>query len=101
MSPNPLSSCPACESGELRPGPLLVRCSGCGYALSRDLYLSLRRIRALLEVEPACRCGHPATRRLPGGVPGCPACGEEGAQREPPRKARSETTSGQEREGGA
>jgi hypothetical protein len=101
MTPNPIVFCPACESGGLRPGPMLVRCSGCDYVLSRDLFLTLRRIRALPEVEPACRCGHPATRRLPGGVPGCPACGEESAQRESPRKARNETTSGQEREGGA
>jgi predicted short-subunit dehydrogenase-like oxidoreductase (DUF2520 family) len=89
MTPNPIVFCPACESGELRPGPLVVRCSGCDYALSRDLFLALRRIRALPEAEhPACRCGHPETRRLPGGVLGCPVCGEEeGAQREAPRKA--------------
>ena len=80
-------ACPACGSGELRPGPLLVRCSGCGYALRRDMFLNLRRIRALPQAEPACRCGHSETRRLPGGVLGCPACGEEGAQREAPRKA--------------
>jgi len=78
MTFNPLVLCPACQSGELRPGPLVVRCSGCGYALSRDLFLALRRIRALPEAEqPACRCGHPETRRLPGGELGCPACGEE------------------------
>ena len=88
MTPNPIVLCPACESGELRPGPLLVRCSGCRYSLSRDLFLTLRRIRALPEAEPACRCGHPETRCLPGGVLRCPACGEEeGARREAPRKA--------------
>lgn len=87
MSPSPIVLCLACESGELRPGPLLVRCSGCGYALSRDLFLTLRRIKALPEAKPACRCGHPGTRRLPGGVLECPACGKEGAQREAPRKA--------------
>jgi hypothetical protein len=55
MTPNPLVLCPACESGELRPGPFLVqvRCSGCDYALSRDLFLVLRQIRALPEAEPA------------------------------------------------
>ena len=87
MTSNPIISCLACESGELRPGPLLVRCSNCDYALSRNLFLTLRRIRALPEAEPTCRCGHPETRRLPGGLLGCPACGEEGAQREAPRKA--------------
>jgi hypothetical protein len=80
------AACPACEAGELRPGPLLVRCSGCGYALGRDLFLALRKIRALPQAEPACRCGHPETRR-PGGALGCPACGKQGAQREAPRKA--------------
>ena len=49
MTPNPIVSCPACETGELRPGPLLVRCSGCDYALSRVHFLTLRRIRALPE----------------------------------------------------
>ena len=88
MTPNPIVSCPACGSGELRPGPLLVRCSGCGYALSRDFFLTLRRIRALPEAEqPACRCARPETRRLPGGAPGCRACRGEGARREGPRKA--------------
>jgi predicted ester cyclase len=52
MSPNLVVFCPACETGELRPGPLLVYCSGCDYVLSRDLFLSLRRIRALPEAEP-------------------------------------------------
>ena len=79
--------CPACESGELRPGPCLVRCSGCDYALSRDLFLTLRRIRALPEAEPACRCGHPETRRLPSGKLGCGACAEKGAQGRAPRRA--------------
>ena len=79
MTFDPLVLCPACESGELRPGPMLVRCSGCDYALSRDLFLALRRIRALPEVEPACRCGHPETRWLPGVVLGCPGCEEEAA----------------------
>ena len=83
MTPNPIVLCPACESGELRPGPLVVRCSGCGYALSRDLFLALHRIRALPEAKLACRCGHPETHRLPGGVLGCPACRkEEGVRRE-------------------
>ena len=41
--------CPACEAGELRPDPFLVRCSGCGCVLSRDLFLTLRQIRALPE----------------------------------------------------
>ena len=83
MTPNPLSTCPACGSGELRPGPLLVRCSGCDYALSRDLFLALRRIRALPEAERlACRCGQPETRRLPSGEQRCPACGEKGARQE-------------------
>ncbi len=51
MTPNPIVSCPACETGELRPDPLLVHCSGCDYALNRDLVLTLRRIRALPEAE--------------------------------------------------
>ncbi len=72
MTPNQIVLCPACESGELRPGPLLVRCSGCGYALSRDLFLALRRIRALPEA--ACRCAHPETCRLSSGERRCPAC---------------------------
>ena len=79
MSPNPVVSCPACETGELRPGPLLVYCSGCDYALSRDLYLTLRRIRALPEAEPAGRCARPGTRRLPGGVSESPPCAGESA----------------------
>ena len=60
MTPNPHVLCPSCESGELRPGPLLVRCSGCDYALSRDLFLALRWVRTLPEAEPA---------RLPVGPP--------------------------------
>jgi hypothetical protein len=87
MNPDPIILCPACESGELRPGPLLVRCLGCGYALSRDLFLTLRRIRSLPEADPACPCRHRETRRFPGGVLGCPVCGEEGARREAARKA--------------
>lgn len=47
--------CPACETGELRPDPFLVRCSGCEYALSRDLFLTLRRIRALPEAPALMR----------------------------------------------
>jgi hypothetical protein len=58
---------------------MLVRCSGCGYSLSRDLFLALRWIRTLPEAEPAYQCDHPQTRRLPGGVPGYAACAEEGA----------------------
>ena len=45
--------CPACETGELRPNPFLVRCSGCGYALSRELFLTLGQIRALPEARDA------------------------------------------------
>ncbi len=33
--------CPACEIGELRPDLFLVRCSECGYALSREFFLTL------------------------------------------------------------
>ena len=54
MMPDPIV-CPACESGELRPGPILVRCSVCDYVLSRDLFSTLRQIRALPEAEPAWR----------------------------------------------
>jgi transposase-like protein len=53
MTPDPIYSCPACESGELRPGPFLVLCSSCDYALSRDHLLVLRQIRALPEAQPA------------------------------------------------
>lgn len=45
--------CPVCGIGELRPDPFLVRCSGCDYVLSRNLFLVLRQIRALPEAEPA------------------------------------------------
>lgn len=86
MVPNPTVSCPACEAGELRPGPLLVHCSGCGYALSRDLFLTLRRIRALPEAGPAGRHVRPGTRRLPGGTPESPPRAGEGAQREASQK---------------
>ena len=55
MTPSPIVLCPACESGELRPGPFLVRCSGCDYALSRDLFLVLRQITALPEADAARR----------------------------------------------
>lgn len=52
--------CPACETGELRPDPFLVRCSRCEYALSRDLFLTLRRIRTLPEApDPFMRRDHP------------------------------------------
>ena len=53
MTPDPIVSWPACESDELHPGPLLALCSSCDYALSRDLFLVLRQIRALPEAEPA------------------------------------------------
>ena len=56
MTPNLIVSCPACESGELRPGPFLALCSSCDYALRRDLFLVLRQIRALPEAEPARQC---------------------------------------------
>jgi hypothetical protein len=87
MNPDLIVLCPACESGELRPGPLLVRCSDCGYAVSRDLYLDLRRLRALPEAEPAGRCARPGTRCLPGGAPESPPYAGEGAQREAPKKS--------------
>ena len=58
MTVRPIVSCPACGSGELCPDPFLVRCSGCDYALSRDLFLVLRQIRAL-----------PEDRAVPGSVP--------------------------------
>lgn len=47
--------CPDCETGELRPNPFLVRCSGCGYALSRELFVTLCQIRALPEAWAAPR----------------------------------------------
>ena len=77
--------CPACEGGELRPDPFLVRCSCCEYALSRDLYKTLRQIRALPEAIGELarrRCGHPQTRRPPGGSFHCPACGAQTTGRE-------------------
>ena len=49
MTPNPIVSCPACGSGELRPDPFLVRCSECEYVLSRAYFETLRQIRALPE----------------------------------------------------
>ena len=55
MTPSPIVLCPACESGELRPGPLLALCSSCDYALSRDLFLALRQTTALPEADPARR----------------------------------------------
>ena len=63
MTPNPIVPCPACESGELRPGPMLVRCPGCGYALSRDLFLALRRIRALPEAARSPKEGAKGARK--------------------------------------
>ena len=63
MTPNQIVLCPACESGELRPGPLLVCCSGCGYALSRDLFLALRRIRALPEAARSPKEGAKGARK--------------------------------------
>ncbi len=53
MTPTPIVSCPACESGELRPGPFLVRCSVCDNVLSRDLFLVLRQISVFPEAESA------------------------------------------------
>ncbi len=70
MTSNPIITCLACESGELRPGPLLVRCSGCGYGLSRDLFLTLRfEERELAAFEDVGESGQPVTRRF------CPKCG--------------------------
>lgn len=59
--------CLACGSGELRPDPFLVRCSGCDYVLSRDLFLLLRRIRELPETETARRGGTERSARDEGG----------------------------------
>lgn len=87
MTPSPIVLCPACKTGELCPGPLLVRCSGCGYALNRDLFLLLCRIRALPESEPADRCVRPGARRLPGGAPEVPPRAGEAARREASKKS--------------
>jgi hypothetical protein len=47
QEPVKLDGCPVCETGELRPNPFLVRCSGCGYAISRDMFRTLRQVRSL------------------------------------------------------
>ena len=72
-------SCPACETGKLRPDPFLVRCSGCDYALSRDYFKTLRQITALPEARTAAPSHEKG--RSGGGDEGVPGAKKRGSGR--------------------
>lgn len=75
--------CPACESGMLRPRShslLVADCEGCGQALDRTFFRTLKQIATLGEAlgEHACEeCGHPEVFRMSDSVFACPACRSE------------------------
>lgn len=72
--------CPWCEAGRLlAEGSSAARCGDCGYAISGQLFRTLREATTLPEVvgRHACECGYPEMRLLPDGVYWCPACRAE------------------------